>query len=35
MNNLKDYEYRTKYSSANEEVVTVPVMGVNELKKFF
>jgi len=29
MNNVKDYEYRTKYSKANEEVVAIPVIGVN------
>jgi hypothetical protein len=35
MNNGKDYEYRTKYSTSNEEVVAIPVIGVNELKKYF
>lgn len=29
MNNGKDYEYRTKYSEGNEEVVPIAVMGVN------
>ena len=29
MNSGKDYQYRTKYSKTNEEVVAIPVIGVN------
>lgn len=29
MNSGKDYEYRTKHSEGNEEVVPIAVMGVN------
>lgn len=35
MNNGKDYEYQTKYSTNKEEVAPIAVIGVNELKKFF
>ena len=35
MNNSRDYEYRCKYSTKNEEIAPVPVMGVNQLKVFF
>jgi hypothetical protein len=29
MNNCRDYEYKCKYSSKNEEIAPVTVMGVN------
>jgi hypothetical protein len=35
MGNVKDYEYTTKFSDEKEEVVPIPIIGVNELKKFF
>jgi hypothetical protein len=35
MGNCRDYEYRCSRSKQGEEIVPVPVMGVNELKKFF
>lgn len=35
MGNYRDYEYRCTHSKNNEEIVPIPVMGVNELKKYF
>lgn len=35
MGNCRDYEYRCSRSKGGEEIVPVPVMGVNELKRFF
>jgi hypothetical protein len=37
MTNNKDYEYRTisTQGKESEEVVSVPVMGVNELRRYF
>jgi hypothetical protein len=35
MSNCRDYEYKCTRSKVNEEIVPVPVMGVNELKRYF
>lgn len=35
MNNSRDFEYRCSRSKSNEEIAPVPVMGVNELKRYF
>jgi hypothetical protein len=35
MRNCRDFEYRCSRSKQGEEIVPVPVMGVNELKNFF
>jgi hypothetical protein len=35
MGNCRDYEYRCSRSKQGEEVAPIPVMGVNELKRYF
>lgn len=35
MGSYRDYEYKCNLSKGNEEIAPIPVMGVNELKKYF